>query len=624
MTSSNNLYENALEYSPTPTLVWDKNFNIRFVNQSAVTLFDAGDKSEIVNNFQIFSPEIQLNLLNSNLVYKEKITDVFNKGKEEFLWTHQTLNKKQIFCNIILRKVKDYEKDEEVIIAFIESLNQDIIGYAKDERIENYFANVLSKNTLVESVFDTLEETAYYWDLRTGLVTFYGTKGYINSVIGDRTVRFPEFFYENKLVYHEDEEIFKKLISNVKAGIKSSYDVRFNRVSEDAAIYYRIRQNILFDKTNLPVASVGFISDINAEKNLEIKARTDLLTGCNNKITAETDIANYISKNADKNSVLYIVDIDNFKAVNDNLGHHFGDVVLREIAGKLKNCFRQNDIIGRIGGDEFLILAKDLNDDRIIINKAENILKAFANEYKGDNTSYKVSGSIGVARFPQDGTHFEDLYKAADKALYQSKLKGKDCYTIYSETLVDGTMRSHTILENAGRVADSYFDSDIITDVFELLFETQNIDLSINMALKRIGQRYNADRSYIFESFNAGSTYDNTYEWCKAGINPEIDGLKDITAEMLDDFFKFADKEGIVYSNDLSVLKAEGAFDLMDGQDIKSFLHAQIKENDSERVRLFLGLDDCVSPRVWSPKEINSLKYLSKIISIFLSFKKQK
>ncbi len=86
---------------------------------------------------------------------------------------------------------------------------------------------------------------------------------------------------------------------------------------------------------------------------------------------------------------------------------------------------------------------------------------------------------------------------------------------------------------------------------------------------------------------------------------------------MLADFFEDSDGDGVLYSNDLSVLEAEGAFELMYNQGIKSFLHAQINEKD--HVKLFLGFDDCTSTRVWSEKEVNSLVYTAKMLAIFLA-----
>ncbi len=605
--------EKNIELTPMPAIIWNKDLTINFINTKALNLFKVENGDKIKNNFFEFSPKFQPDTKESIVKYKEKLEIAFNNSYEEFLWLHIDLNNNKLFSRITLQRV-DFNNDENIVVAYIENLNFNVMNYYESTTIEEYFTDNLSVNTFAKSVFDMQGVSTFYWDLRTNKIKFYAN-GAIDLRFGKDAVAFPDFMYENNLIFKEDEEFFGDKIESAKTGLKGNFDMKFNS-SDGHPEYYRINYNVVKDKNSRPISVVGFATDIDAEKKFEIKSQTDLLTGCYNKITAETMTADYISRQSTKDAVIYIIDIDNFKAVNDNLGHHFGDIVLREIASKLKSCFRHDDIVGRIGGDEFLVLAKNLKDEKIITEKAKNVLEAFKEEYKGENNSYKVSGSVGIAKFPQDGKFFEDLYKAADKALYQSKLNGKDCYTLYTDELVDGTMKNRTILENAGRLADTYFDSEIISDIFELMFESKDIKSSINMALKRIGMEYNADRCYIFESFNSGKTYDNTFEWCKEGIKPEIEGLKGLTAEVLADFFVNADKDGIVYTNDLKELKADGAFKLMDDQDIKSFLHAQINEKNA--VRLFLGLDDCTAPRVWTPKEINSLKYLAKIISIFL------
>ncbi len=313
---------------------------------------------------------------------------------------------------------------------------------------------------------------------------------------------------------------------------------------------------------------------------------------------------------------MFIVDIDDFKSVNDNLGHYFGDLVLGEVANNLRSKFRDEDIVGRIGGDEFIVFMQNISDEATITDKAEKISAAFNNTYSGKNNTYKISGSIGIARYPIDGNSYEELYKAADKALYQSKLAGKDCYTFYSKEFLDGTMKNRTVLENANRIANSYFDADLVSAVFNLMYETREMESSLNAVMQFIGTRIGSDRCYIIETFDEGKTYHNTYEWCNKGIDPQIDNLRNIKAELLDDFFKNANKNGVYYNNDLKVLEADGAYDFMHRQGIKSYLHVQAKEKDY--VKLFLGLDDCTSERVWNEKDINSVLYAARMISIFL------
>ncbi len=183
-------------------------------------------------------------------------------------------------------------------------------------------------------------------------------------------------------------------------------------------------------------------------------------------------------------------------------------------------------------------------------------------------------------------------------------------------------MKNRTLLENANRAANDYADVDMLSTIFNILYETKDISSSVNIALKILGRRFKVDRSYIFETLDGGATYDNTYEWCEKGVNPEIDNLKGLTAAVLDDFFKDANADGVIFSNDLTVLMADGAFKLMDDQGILSFLHSQVRREGI--VEFFLGFDDCTNHRIWTEKEINTITFLSKILSTFLLFEKRR
>ncbi len=609
-------FDMSYNISPVATTVWSKEKQMIFVNKAAMRLFCVKYEDDIISQFERFSPMTQPTQTTGTREYLLHIDRAFETGESKFLWLHSNAKNQEIFCDITLKKIV-IEGEDSVVVAFTEDLSPTIINHTQENNIESYFTNQISGHSFMNNIFNFIDEKVFYWDLRTGMITFYG--GEASTSVGlNNAVKFPEYFIENGIVHHDFIDVFNNMVESALSGYQIFYDLKI-RVLGSEYKFYRVKYNTALTKNGKIVTIIGTASDIDEEKALENRANTDLLTGCYNKITAENMITDHLHQSGVNESLLFIIDIDNFKAVNDNLGHHFGDVVLREVSAKLKACFRQDDIIGRIGGDEFIVLAKNLKNREIIEEKANKILEAFSNTYKGASREYKVSGSIGIARFPYDGKKFDELYVSADKALYQSKLKGKDCFTMYSNEMAEGTMKNRTILENAGRAADAYFDSDIITDVFNLLFETNDFELSLQMALQCIGRKYEADRSYIFESFDDGATYNNTYEWCEDGINPEIDSLQNISAAALEDFFRDADDEGIIYSNDLNVLKAEGAFELMDEQDIKSFIHSQIREKDF--VRLFLGLDDCTDFRVWSPKELNSLKYLAKLLSIFLVHK---
>lgn len=179
----------------------------------------------------------------------------------------------------------------------------------------------------------------------------------------------------------------------------------------------------------------------NIVSNLDSKAHNDLLTGLLNKQSFEESVENVLpTVGQDRFTAVIALDIDNFKGVNDTLGHAYGDKVLANVGNILRNVFGEDDLLGRIGGDEFCVYLAIPDEEQnnyydFIKRKCEEICFEFSHNYTGDDNSYKISSSIGAAIFPTHGTSFTKLYNCADRALYESKNKGKDTYTIYTKNL---------------------------------------------------------------------------------------------------------------------------------------------------------------------------------------------
>ncbi len=131
-----------------------------------------------------------------------------------------------------------------------------------------------------------------------------------------------------------------------------------------------------------------------------------------------------------------MVDLDNFKNVNDTLGHIYGDKAIADTAGALTEIFHSNAFIGRLGGDEFAVCAVyDAFDEEslmeFIIKNAEKVCEANRREYSDGANTVRISSSVGISIGPKDGRDFELLYKKADEALYNSKKTGKNKFTVY-------------------------------------------------------------------------------------------------------------------------------------------------------------------------------------------------
>lgn len=169
------------------------------------------------------------------------------------------------------------------------------------------------------------------------------------------------------------------------------------------------------------------------QKKLIHIAKMDALTGIKNKETLKSEISTYLMSNKEKTKgALFMIDVDNFKTVNDLNGHVVGDEVLKHFGTILKNSFDEHDIVGRAGGDEFIVFMKNIEDDSVVKLKAEelcnNIRSIKIPKFKGN-----ISCSIGISLYPLHGYDFKTLYSLADQALYQTKDHGKNGYTCYQE-----------------------------------------------------------------------------------------------------------------------------------------------------------------------------------------------
>ncbi len=143
-------------------------------------------------------------------------------------------------------------------------------------------------------------------------------------------------------------------------------------------------------------------------------------------------------------AVLFL-DLDRFKQINDTLGHDAGDQLLQEVAIRLKACLRASDIVARLGGDEFVILLPELSEDKYVATIAQKVLSAVARPFNLRGKEFRVTASIGISIFAQDGLDEQTLKKNADIAMYQAKQRGKNNFQFYSEKLNAESLERQTL-----------------------------------------------------------------------------------------------------------------------------------------------------------------------------------
>lgn len=196
--------------------------------------------------------------------------------------------------------------------------------------------------------------------------------------------------------------------------------------------YDKAHQIVLLQRTDITESyNIQKDSRIELEK-MKKEAVTDYLTGITNRSGCEKEIEEYfMTAPKESLSAFLLVDLDNFKSINDKLGHQQGDQVLKEVAGIIKSSYRNTDIVARLGGDEFVVFMKNVGREEVIYLHAEDLLKKLALVYENGHVSVKIGASIGIALAPRHGKSFKALYERADKALYKGKLSGKNQFCIY-------------------------------------------------------------------------------------------------------------------------------------------------------------------------------------------------
>jgi diguanylate cyclase (GGDEF)-like protein len=188
----------------------------------------------------------------------------------------------------------------------------------------------------------------------------------------------------------------------------------------------------MFQRTHSLQQATEDLAERQAEN--EYQALHDALTGMPNRMLFQQQLAEAIHEagRLSGSMAVMLMDLDHFKEVNDTLGHHFGDQLLKQIGPRLSTVLRDNDLMARLGGDEFGILLPDLPDRGVAVRIAERLLEEFERPVTVEGLALDVSGSIGIAIFPEQSDEAEALLRRADVAMYAAKESGGG-YEVYDE-----------------------------------------------------------------------------------------------------------------------------------------------------------------------------------------------
>ncbi|MEG2314770.1 MAG: EAL domain-containing protein, partial [Clostridia bacterium] len=259
-------------------------------------------------------------------------------------------------------------------------------------------------------------------------------------------------FLANFILCAEDRAAFLRLMDPARLLASYEQDMRqetleCRREHENSLLWIRVSVRMVADPHSADVCAFILIEDIEEQRrkrereNMLIK--TDELTGLLSRGAFVERFGELsVSSLKDERHAVLMIDLDGFKSVNDTFGHRFGDKVLTDVAADLRKLMRSEDLLCRLGGDEYMICLKCVPVERAFLERrCQSILKALCKQF-GEESA--ISASIGIALYPQDGGSFDELYQHADQALYIAKQRGRNRFVFFSgdESAMQATPQS--------------------------------------------------------------------------------------------------------------------------------------------------------------------------------------
>ncbi|NJJ38487.1 EAL domain-containing protein [Paenibacillus apii] len=310
------------------------------------------------------------------------------------------------------------------------------------------------------------------------------------------------------LIHPDDRERSRKARDEHLAGLKPVYESEYRmRTKEGRYYWFEVRGKATFDRRREMKMFLGSLIDISNRKQMELKlsssyqeleatyeqltatqqelveqyatllenqkkmhhlAYYDSLSHLPNRLCLLETMEEYFQIPGGSAALLFI-DTDNFKYINDTMGHKFGDILIRQVSEKLQSSVvREGSMLARLGGDEFVVFIKDVKERKEVIELAERLLKEFENPFQIGESSVYISVSIGVSFYPADGNTTEEILKSADVAMYRAKEAGKGVYALYDKSM-------HTEFKERMTI-EKHLRSALDNEEFELFYQPQ-VDL---------------------------------------------------------------------------------------------------------------------------------------------------
>ena len=349
----------------------------------------------------------------------------------------------------------------------------------QDNEPELYCIDIdLSKLKQAEEQIRTLSQAVEQSPVSVMITDTDGNIEYVNSTFERNTgYKSSEVMGKNPRILKSgstSDDIYRELWQSISSG--KAWQGELQNRQKNGEIYWE-HANIapVLDESGAICHYLAVNEDITIrkqqEKHILHQAHFDMVTNLPNRFLALdrlSQLLNEAGRSEELVAILFI-DLDDFKKINDSMGHEVGDKVLMEAADRLRSVVRSGDTVGRLGGDEFIVLLSDLDDAIDARPVAENLLNRFRTPFIIDERELIITASVGIALYPDDGNSPSELLRNADSAMYHSKQQGRNTYSYFTEKMNRDVSRRLALEEQ--------MHSALGRSEFRVLYQTQ-VDVS--------------------------------------------------------------------------------------------------------------------------------------------------
>ena len=325
-----------------------------------------------------------------------------------------------------------------------------IIGDAKPQSAFVLITDITKFRRAEEAIRESEDRVRKFADATNEGIVFFDS-GIITDIneAGARLVRLPVEKIIGRLVLDfVAPDSVETVAKNIRVGFDRPYEANMLRADGTLVTLEFVGKVIVRDGKTLRMTVARDISDRKqAEARIQFLAHHDILTHLPNRamLLERLQIMLNVAKRQGTQVGVLFIDLDNFKTINDSLGHYAGDQLLKRLAQRLQACLRSVDLVGRLGGDEFLVIISGLERTEDVIPIAEKIAECISEPFALEGQTLSVSGSIGISMYPRDGDSTDILIRNADAAMYLAKERGRSNFQFFMPSLTKSAANSLSI-----------------------------------------------------------------------------------------------------------------------------------------------------------------------------------